>query len=233
MYHQNNNEFIITYFDEVKSTNDLAFELVEDNKARNYHIITANCQTNGKGRRDREWISPKGNLYYSLILQFDKLKTITDYSFLSACAIGKALMSYGIKTQYKWPNDIILNDKKLAGILLQFKSINNVATLVVGIGLNLVLAPSYATSLKEHNISKEDFLEKFQEAFSYFDKKYQQFGFSIIRNEWKQYAYQINQEIKLSNGMKGVFDDLDKDGNLLLKENNKIHKILSEEIIMN
>jgi BirA family biotin operon repressor/biotin-[acetyl-CoA-carboxylase] ligase len=219
-------------FDEVESTNDLAFSLIKEGCAGNNFIIIANTQSKGRGRRDRSWTSPAGNIYLSLILQFTKIDNITDYSFLTACAIGDALRSYDINSKYKWPNDIILDNKKLAGILLQLEKINNVYNLVIGVGLNLVSSPSYAVSLADCKISKEDFIKQFCAAFLNCQNQYKQFGFSVIKAMWKKYAYKMKEHIKLSNNMEGIFLDIDEVGNLiLLDEKDKIHKILAEEIL--
>jgi len=229
-----NHQFTILNFDKIGSTNDLAFELIARNEARDHFIILANSQSKGRGREDRNWESPAGNIYLSLILQPENIAEITNYSFLAACVIGDILQSYNITTQYKWPNDIIFNDKKLAGILLQFQRINHINNLVIGIGVNLVSAPSYAISLQNYNISKEDFLRKFTEIFAKYEAQYQQFGFAPIRNKWKNNAYKIGQEIKLSNGMDGIFQDIDAEGNLLLLDKSgKINKISMAEILQN
>lgn len=224
--------FNIIAFDQVTSTNDMAFQLAREGKANNYSIIIANSQTGGRGRLDRAWVSPIGNLYMSLLLQFNKIDRITDYSFLSALAIGEVLNFHNIQTQYKWPNDIILSNKKLAGILLQLEKINDVYNLVIGIGVNLVSAPEYATHLAEYKISREEFLKKFCDNFLNLQNKYQQFGFAIIKENWLKNAYKIKQQITLSNGASGIFEGIDDEGNLLLLDNKgKLHKILAEEIL--
>ncbi len=233
-----NNQFTILNFDEVESTNDLAFKLIKENQAHHNTIIIANSQTKGRGRQDRSWLSPPGNLYLSLILQPNDKgnSSITDYSFLAACVIGDVLQSYQIQTKYKWPNDIMLDDKKLAGILLQFQRINNVNNLVIGVGVNLTSAPPYAISLANHNIGKENFLQNFTTIFSDYQNQYQKFGFASIRERWKNNAYKIGEKIVLSNDMEGqmegVFLDIDQSGNLLLLDDKKkIHKISAAEIL--
>lgn len=224
--------FQILNFDKVESTNDLAFDLVKQNKAFNHFIISANSQSKGRGRQDRNWESPVGNLYFSLIVQMENAEAVTNYSFLTACVIGDVLRLYGIETKYKWPNDIILNQKKLAGILLQFQKINNVNNLVIGVGVNLVSCPEYAVSLVDYGISKEDFLQKFENVFLSYEEQYRQFGFSVIRQKWKNNAYKIGEEVKLSSGEVGVFQDIDKDGNLLLLDGfGKVHGIVVAEIL--
>ena len=224
--------FQIQTFDEVTSTNDLAFKLAAENSAQHHTIILANSQTKGRGRQDRSWISPQGNLYFSLILQSENFVRVTDFSFLSACVIGDVLRLYDIQTKYKWPNDIMLDEKKLAGILLQFQKINHVPTLVIGIGLNLVSAPDYAASLADHKITREDFLQKFTEIFSAYEGDYASFGFASIRERWKKNAYKIGEEIKLSSGASGVFSDVDVEGNLLLLEDGvRMRKVMIDEIL--
>ena len=209
------NKLTILNFDEVDSTNSLAFQLVREGKAFDGFMLVAKSQSKGRGRCDRQWDSPEGNLYFSLILQSDKFSAVTDYSFLIACVIGKVLNSFGFCIQYKWPNDIILEGKKLAGILLQFERIKGIDNLVIGVGVNLVSCPDYAVSL-ENAVGKENFLKKFEEVFLEYKLRYEQFGFRSIRQEWKNNAFKIGSDVKLSNGMEGVFEDIDDDGNLVL-----------------
>jgi BirA family transcriptional regulator, biotin operon repressor / biotin---[acetyl-CoA-carboxylase] ligase len=227
-----NTEFTILRFDEIESTSDLAFQMAKEGTAKNYLIITANSQTKGRGRQDRSWESPIGNLYFSLILQPEKSDLVTNYSFLMACVIGDVLKLYDVETQYKWPNDIMLNGKKLAGVLLQFQKINNVDNLVIGVGLNLVSCPDYAASLVGKDISKDDFLSKFTKIFAEYERKYQQFGFMTIRERWKSKAYKIGEQVKLSGGEVGVFKDIDIEGNLLLEgEGGKVERVVVAEIL--
>ena len=86
---------------------------------------------------------------------------------------------------------------------------------MIGVGVNLVSCPDYAVCL-EGKVSKEGFLEKFEEVFLAYEEKYKQFGFGVIRQEWKNNAFKIGCEVELSNGMKGVFEDIDDEGNLVL-----------------
>jgi biotin-(acetyl-CoA carboxylase) ligase len=105
--------------------------------------------------------------------------------------------------------------------------------LIIGIGLNLKDAPDYAISLKNFKISKMEFLDKFTAIFNQYLQKYQQFGFNVIINEWKNNAYKIGQKITLSNSMTGIFKDIDWQGNLLLQDSSgKINKILSEDVFI-
>ena len=225
--------FTIQHFQETGSCNDLSFELIKNNQAFNKHLIITDKQLAGRGRYDRKWLSFPGNLYFSTIITVKDLDNIYNYSLLTACILGSTLEKFQIKTKYKWPNDIIFCDRKLAGILLQMQNINKINYLIIGIGLNLKDAPDYAISLKEFNISREDFLEEFTKIFDQYLTKYQEFGFLPIKNEWKKNSYKIGEEIKLSNDKEGIFTDIDDDGNLLLKNDaGKIDKILSEEVFV-
>lgn len=224
--------FKILNFDKVQSTNKLAFDLIKDNKAQHQNIIIANEQSSGIGRMNRDWVSQRGNLFLSIILQFNDNVRISDYSFLSAICIGKTLEEFDIKTKFKWPNDIIYQDKKLCGILLQNETINNLNNLVIGIGLNLKSAPSYAISLEKHDIAREDFLNKLIKNFENYHLKYQQFGFSTIKNLWLKNAFKLNEIITLSNKQTGLFKGIDDEGNLILEDSNHdINKIFAEEIV--
>ena len=224
------NDFTIHNFLEVKSTNDTAFQLITENQAFDRHIIISQTQSAGRGRMDRKWLSFTGNLYFSTINAIDNIKNIGHYSFLTACILGSVLKEFNIKTQYKWPNDIIFCNKKLSGILLQMQKIHNINYLVIGIGLNLKNSPDYAISLKDFDISKTDFLEKFTIIFNQYLDQYKKLGFLPIKNQWQENAYKIGQNIKLSNDQEGIFEKIDDEGNLLLNKNGKINRILCEEI---
>lgn len=212
------NHFSILRFNQLASTNEYALNLIKQGRAQNYLVIQADLQTKGRGRQDRDWQSPLGNLYFSLILQEVDLGRVTNYSFLVACVIGEVLRYFGVRTQYKWPNDMMLGDKKLSGILLQFERINQVDNLVIGVGLNLVSCPHYAICLQDVgvHILADEFLQKFEEVFMQYQQQYQQFGFAVILRQWKEHAFKLGCEVTLSSGQTGVFEDVDEEGNLVL-----------------
>jgi BirA family biotin operon repressor/biotin-[acetyl-CoA-carboxylase] ligase len=146
--------------------------------------------------------------------------------------MGDVLQSFGIKTAYKWPNDLMLDGKKLAGILLEKKNINHAQVLVIGVGLNLVSSPTYATSLQNFKISREEILEKFCQNFAKIEAEYQNFGFTFLRNKWLRNCYKLKEKVALSNGLSGVFNGIDEAGNLLLlDENGLVQKIAVAEIL--
>ena len=130
---------IDTYkFKLVKSTNDTAISLIKK-KNKKKGIIIAEKQISGRGQYGREWISYKGNLFVSIFFNLENLKlSIKQLTKINAKIIIKALSSfYKKKIFVKKPNDIIINKKKISGILQEIIHHNNVRYIIVGIGLNL------------------------------------------------------------------------------------------------
>ncbi|AWK51162.1 biotin--[acetyl-CoA-carboxylase] ligase [Clostridium beijerinckii] len=145
----------IIHFDEIDSTNIKAKELAQKN-IEDGSIIIAEKQTLGGGRFNRKWVSPSGGLWFTLVLRPtippNEAPKITQ---IAAASIYKTLRDFNINTTIKWPNDILLNDKKLCGILAEMKcDMDSVHYLVLGIGMNINIddfdedIKSIATSLK-------------------------------------------------------------------------------------
>ena len=131
----------IRYFDSVGSTNNEALAWATSG-ARDLSLVIADEQTAGRGRLDRKWITPKGTaLALSLILRptTEEKLHISRVTGLAALAITDALRTYGLTSEIKWPNDILLNRRKVAGILVESVwSGDEVDGLVIGIGLNVL-----------------------------------------------------------------------------------------------
>jgi len=106
------------YFETVRSTNSLAEELAREGASEGTLVI-ANEQTEGKGRKANSWYSPPDcNLYFSLILRPDATR-LTYVPFLAGLAVVHAAKSHGLSADLKWPNDVLINEKKVCGILVQ------------------------------------------------------------------------------------------------------------------
>lgn len=225
--------FVINRYSELVSTNDFALELIKNNQAIQNQVIVADVQTGGKGRLGRNWVSPAGNLYFSIILKNPKNTDSSNLSFVAAVAFGESLNSKNIK--YKWPNDILLEEKKIAGILLE----KDRDFVVIGVGVNLISNPDKtnypASNLQDCGVicKKDDLLKQFLDNFSDLYQKWQDFGFTPIRNSWLAKAWNIDKEINVnlaSKSAKGIFKDLDQSGNLILNVNNQDLSIASGEI---
>lgn len=202
-------------------------------------IVVAQSQSNGKGKSDRVWSSENnGNLYFSVLLNAsdDKLN-YSQLSFLSGLAMREAIASFDIKNSIllKWPNDILINEKKCCGILLEFDLLSK--KLVIGIGVNIKTYPINtmfnATALSNESIDVERYnlLKEFLNNFNRLFDEWKKYGFSVIREKWLKNCYKLNQKIKV-NEVEGIFKDLDKDGTLILETKDKILYVKSGDIFI-
>jgi BirA family biotin operon repressor/biotin-[acetyl-CoA-carboxylase] ligase len=228
--------FLIHQFEELESTNKTAFELTEAKKTFDREIILAKKQNAGRGRKDRNWTSPEGNLYFSIILQpqisIDKIPQI---SFVAAAALKSIMEKFTKNVCCKWPNDILIKNKKCAGILLESKiNQKDCEFVILGVGINIDSNPDNtlfpATSLKNHQIEilPLELLEKFLDEFEKIYQNWLDFGFSSVRNLWLNNAFKLKEEIFINLGdqkINGIFIDLDMEGNLILQTPNHLEKI--------
>lgn len=206
-------------------------------------VVYADMQNKARGKSDRVWKCKDGNLYFSFSI--DSSKPNLNYfnlSFLSAYCMLEAIKFFDKKNnliQVKWPNDILVNNKKCVGILLEndFKT----KMLVVGIGVNINYFPQLntifeATSLENEGIfaNKKELLLKFLEIFDYYYMDWLENGFEKIHKKWLENAYNYKDEIKVKitedKYIVGIFDDFDNNGTLSLKLDDKCIKITSGEI---
>ncbi len=235
--------YLIHHFEELESTNDLALSLAENKQIFANQIIVADKQNKGRGRLDRNWESPKGNLYFSLILQPKiAVEKIPQISFIAVCSLQMAIekifkqQKIFAKIQNKWPNDLLIEKKKVAGILLESKiSANNCEFVILGIGLNINSNPTQtlfpSTNIKNFSceISASKMLEFFLEEFENLYENWLNFGFQNIRNLWHKNAYNLNSSIRINRGdswIEGIFKEIDEEGNLvIINHNNELKKI--------
>lgn len=196
--------------------------------------MVARNQDAGRGRYGRQWISPEGNIYLSLALHSDKpLKDRAGFSFVAAVAVGEVLdeiLGNTARVQYKWPNDVLVNDKKIAGILLE--SSNKVkSALVVGIGINLSSHPEQtifpATSLVEtlnipiDNNQVSVYLQLLLKSITKWRDTWQSKGLGPVLEQWLAQAWGRDKRIKADIGGEiyyGIFENMTENGALLLKE---------------
>lgn len=225
------------FYKTLSSTNDEAqkYCLVPNKKT----VIRAEKQTAGRGRRGRIWQSNPGNLFFSLALEFE-LKNIGQLVLISALSVAQTLEKTGVSQniKLKWPNDVLLDGKKISGILIE-KSNGNY--LIVGIGVNIVSAPENkailypTTSLAESgiNCSAEDFLREFMLKFEQNLTLSKQNKREYLQNEWLKRAYNLGEKIIVrgeKNDETGTFSGIDKDMCLLLKQDNIIKRILVGDV---
>lgn len=194
----------IIQLDAVGSTNDDAKDRARQG-AREGTIVTAARQTAGKGRQGNHWLSEPGNLYMSLILR-PKVSPAESgqLSFLAAVALANAvekLLPAGVKITLKWPNDLLLNGKKAAGILLETEagSARTVDWLVMGMGLNIAHAPENAISIGSlgGHIAPLDMLHMVRAEIMALYRTWREKGFAPIRTAWLDRAAHKAQEINV------------------------------------
>jgi BirA family transcriptional regulator, biotin operon repressor / biotin---[acetyl-CoA-carboxylase] ligase len=229
----------------VGSTNEEAKRLARAG-AEDGTLVWAREQTRGKGRSGRAWTSPPGNLYLSLVLRPDcPPVAASQLGFVAALGAGGGLAEVlppMIDLRYKWPNDILLNRRKVAGILLETESAaaDRLDWLVLGIGINVAERPPDAafpaTSLREEGdleSTVEGVLEAFARHFLSWVNRWLDDGFAPVRAAWRKSAIGIGEEIRvrLPNAeLEGVFEDIDQDGALLLRESGTVRRITAGDV---
>ncbi|RYG90653.1 biotin--[acetyl-CoA-carboxylase] ligase [Loktanella sp. IMCC34160] len=195
--------------------------------------IMARRQTAGKGRQGRPWSDPPGNLAATLIFRPEATPAeAARRSFLAANALLESLAIYTDRggLAQKWPNDVLLNGGKVAGILLESSSGGPfVNWLSIGVGVNLRHPPAAVrnatfrpVSLLDEGgepVAPEVFLTTLASAYATQERKLSQFGFGRIRADWLRNAARLGEEITARTPREevtGLFDTVDEDGNLVL-----------------
>lgn len=228
------------YCDEIDSTNS---ELLGDrqNSKKNGTVLLAEKQLSGKGRKNRTWQSAKGlNLTFSILLTKEILDeiNINHLNLASSLSVAIAIENlFQLRTELKWPNDVLVNRKKVAGILTE-TSIkgSKIERAVVGIGINLNQVAFQGefnlppTSLKLEigdSINRENMLA---EMLNIFEEIIFQLATKpkMILKDWRDKCKMIGDKITITENDKvktGIFFDIDNDGYLLLKQNDIIEKI--------
>ena len=183
----------IKKYKKVKSTNDIALRLIKQNIS-DPTLITAERQTNGRGRVGKKWISKKGNLFISIFFKFDQRKiNFKQFSVLNAFLIKKIISKIiPRKINIKWPNDLLFDQQKFCGILQEVIRYNNFDYLIVGIGLNTNIDPQNksfkSTSLKNilnKKINNQKILNNIISMYEIFLRRKNNFSFSDLKRKYK------------------------------------------------
>ncbi|MBA3061458.1 biotin--[acetyl-CoA-carboxylase] ligase [bacterium] len=241
----------IFYFPELKSTNIMAKEkaLHRAGGIDEGTLIIAERQSAGKGRLGREWFSPVGGIWLSIIL-YPKLSPsyISRITLMTAVAVVKAIkICTQIESQIKWPNDILINEKKVCGILTEMSAeLDIINWVVVGIGINVNIDHrDFPEDIQENTISLKEILGKevlrvklVQVFLQEFEKYYEilkRREFSSILKEWKLCSHTLGKKIKVDMGERiitGKAMDINESGALILKkEDSQLVEIISGTII--
>jgi BirA family biotin operon repressor/biotin-[acetyl-CoA-carboxylase] ligase len=224
--------YALKHFDEIDSTNEEARRVASAGGKGPLWII-ADRQTSGRGRRGRVWESPPGNLAATLLIDPGRpAAECAQLSFVTAVAVADVLSAFAphANIRVKWPNDVLAEGKKIAGILLESASSGSAPPqwLAIGIGINLKHFPPQtefpATSLAVLGAEPPAPREALTALAASFAKWYETWrgrGFAPIREAWLARAAGLGARIvaRLSNGeATGVFEGLDETGALILRE---------------
>lgn len=227
----------ILHYDSIDSTNEEAKRLIQDKKVKDSLIIIADTQTSGRTTKvDKVWNSPVGNLYMTYIYKVNNANLLTKISSVVSVAILKTIqyfsISFDLKTidvKIKWPNDILINDKKLSGILVEVEKFEKDTFAIIGTGINILKAPILngadrnATCLLDEGLYLT--VHKFAKVYSKILKSMlnnlSEKDFLEIREIILKHSYKIGENIKVitGNGKKihGKFIRIDKRGALILE----------------
>ena len=222
--------FTLQVLDEVNSTNTY---LIQNKQAAHATCVAAHVQTHGKGRRGRTWVSQLGaSLTFSLLWRFQcGAAALSGLSLCVGVALIRALNSLGVNdAQLKWPNDVLVNSKKLAGILIELQGdLEGPSAAVIGIGINLNLPKKVLQSIDQpaidlasiktidQNALLGSILKHLADVLSGFETN----GFIGLRDEWLGYHAYENKPVRmlLPNGteVSGVVKGVAEDGILLVE----------------
>lgn len=211
-------------------------------------VVWADTQTAGRGRRGREWISPKGNLYFSLL--FDPQCGAGEAGQLGlvvSLALQRVISGFTDQVQCKWPNDVLIGGCKVSGLLMETESSasGDLAWLVLGVGVNIAHHPKGmpfpATSLNATSLYAEgregitvaEMLEGFVSEMDQLLTEWRTLGFSAARAAWLDVAAGLGQEITVrlpNDTLTGVFAGLDAGGALILEGPEGLRTINSGDV---
>ncbi len=233
---------------EVDSTNAEAARIASSLTGPEW--ILALHQTQSRGRRGRPWAFPRGNFAATLVMHpKESADLVALRSFVASLALFDAFVAVTGRAEgfsLKWPNDVLLNGGKIAGILLEsVGTTKGVAHLAIGIGVNLISAPSHeeveeqalrpVSLLSETGVAidPETFLDHLATAYAQHEMRFLTYGFSPIRTAWLTRAARLGKDItaRMANSeISGRFETVDAAGNLVLLTGEKRHAIPAAEV---
>jgi len=204
--------------------------------------IVAEAQTAGRGRRGRVWVSPAGNLHASaLLVDPCPQARATELGFVAGVAIVRSARDLATRARLKWPNDLILDGGKCAGLLVEGLQLPRGGfACIVGFGVNCASAPEavgYPTATLIDSaggkILADDLFVRLRTRFAEALETWQGAGFSAIREAWLAHAGPVGERIRVStqrDRREGLFEGLDVDGRLLFRGKGGIETIETADL---
>ena len=241
----------IYYYPSTDSTNSEA-KILAYRKVPDGTVVVSEEQTNGKGRLNRSFYSPRGKgIWFSLVLRPNLVPSdAPKCTLMAAVAIAHAMERFGLRAQIKWPNDIMYDGRKLVGILTELSAeMSRVTYIVLGIGINVNMARDefppelidVATSLMEMSGEKISRIKFFRAVLEEFDKLYVDVvsdpkrGFVRMLDEWRKYNVTLGRKVRVitsstSEYFLGTARDIDADGALLVETENVLERVFAGDV---
>ncbi len=217
----------IHHLDMVVSTNQTAHSFPVNS------VIVAQQQSGGRGRYGRVWESPKGNLYLSVVVGDYEYQTPL-LAFVAGVAVAEALSDYPVRL--KWPNDVLLDGRKLAGILLER---TDDGRTIIGIGVNVASNPTqgmlYETASLGGTVSVATVEANVLSALDMYLTQFETTGFAGIRDRWLHYAAGIGKEVTVrlpDRQLSGIFQEFSPEGALVLATSDKTILISAGDVFL-
>jgi BirA family transcriptional regulator, biotin operon repressor / biotin---[acetyl-CoA-carboxylase] ligase len=237
---------VLHWFAEVGSTNDVAKQLADEGAAHG-EVVVAEAQSAGRGRRGRSWASPPGrNVYLSVVLRPDLPPArAPELTLLGSVAACQAVRQAGVPAAIKWPNDLLVGDRKLAGILTEMAAeVDQVQWVVLGIGVNVNaqaedfpeevrdLATSMALE-RRHPIPRALFAAALLTALEEWLDRHAAEGFEPVRQAWRELSGTLGREVRVRTGegeVVGVAEDVDAAGALLVRTSQGPRRVIAGDV---
>ena len=244
IYHYKSNKWNIHIARTLKSTMDEIKKELYNGKKNS--LLMAYLQTNGRGRNQNKWISNLGNLFLSIKLNTFEKARISIISYFTSIVIYETINFFLNKTKniiIKWPNDILIDNKKVAGILVDIISKGNKVTdIYLGVGINLKKAPQvlgYGTTCiydeVVEKVSRKGFLNKLTLNFNYWESKLKDNNNSFIIKKWIERSWPINTKISFkeskNNTITGIYKGINEDGSIKVFVNGEVKNFYNIEVL--
>lgn len=232
------------YFDEIASTN--GFMLSHTTELKNGDVCVAEYQSAGRGRRGRTWVSPYGHhLYFSLFWTFPQgMAQAMGLSLVVACTLVEVLKSFGVENiGVKWPNDIYLDNKKLAGILIEMSGqADSQCQLIIGVGVNMAMSEEQGKGIDQPWSDLSDLVDmpdktalviELQKQLKRDIQLFEREGLAAFKARWQAADLFYGREIRLLMGGKsveGICRGVDEQGAVLLETADGVQAFIGGEI---
>ncbi len=234
----------VIYYPSLTSTNDVAKQEAQRGAAEGT-VVIAEEQTAGKGRIKRAWLSPRGSIALSVIL-YPELGYLSSLIMIASLAVVHCLEKVtGLKSQIKWPNDILINGKKVCGILIENEvKGNKVDYAIIGIGVNVNLRlsdfpeiPPTATSLSQELGRDVSQLDMIRCLLAEIERLYLALpAGGPVYQEWRDNLVTLGKKVQVSSDettYEGIAESVTKDGSLLLRQSDgSLTKIVAGDVTL-